>query len=102
MPVDNLFKLSQGCVDQELAIQLRLAAAQKDSATASEAAVACRKELVDATKAARQASLEWDLDYTLGIVLVVLQALSMLRGLIVSVCISRGWSIPKWIFLPEW
>ncbi len=85
-----------------MATQLRLAAAEKDSATASETAAACRKELSAAVKAAHQASLGWDTDYTLGVVLAVLQALSMLRGLIVSVCISRGWPIPKWIFLPEW
>ncbi len=89
-------------MDRELAIQLRLAAAEKDSAVASEAAAVCGKELVAAAKAAHTASLEWDLDYSIGVVLVVLQVLSMLRGFIVSLCISRGWSIPRWIFLPEW
>ncbi len=95
MLIYNLFKLSQSCVDRELATQLRLAAAEKDSATAREVAAACGKDLAAATKAAHQASLDWDLDYSIGVVLVVLQVLSTLRGLIMSLCISRGWSIPK-------
>ncbi len=89
-------------MDRDLANRLQLAAAQRDSATANESAALCSKQLVAASKAAQEASLKWDADLIIGVVLAILQVLSMLRGLVIAFCISRGCPIPKWIFLPEW